>query len=113
MRPATPPAGISAISRSRQTHNSASDHALRMAARRKIGRSAAPTRFLLLSRNANAGRAASFAIPLLAGSPARRNPVQALDRNRDSGDRAADRHGAAEPVDPRLSFLRRPRRYVS
>ncbi len=42
-------------------------------------------------RTADAGRTSSFAISLLARPPARRDPVQALDRNRDPGDRAVDR----------------------
>ena len=64
-----------------------------------------------VSRTADARRPSSFAIPLLAGSSARRNPVQALDRNRDPGHRAADHHDPAQPRDPRLPVGRRPGRH--
>ena len=62
-------------------------------------------------RAADARRPSSFAIPLLARSSARRNPLQALDRNRDPGHRPPDHHNPPEPGDPRLSVGRRPRRY--
>ena len=69
------------------------------------------SRLLLSTRAADARRTSSFEIPLLAGSSARRNSIQALDRDRDPGDRASDRHHRAQPSDPRISLARQSRRY--
>ena len=67
--------------------------------------------FFLPLRAADARRTSSFEIPLLAGSPARRNSIQALDGDRDPGDRSPDRHHRSQPIDPRISLPRQSRRY--
>ena len=82
-----------------------------MAAFPEISRRPHRPEFLLRSRTADARRPPSFAIPLLAGSSARRNPVQAVDRNRDPGHRPLDHHDPPEPRDPGLPVGRWPRRY--
>ena len=56
-------------------------------------------------------RPSSFAIPLLAGPSARRNPVQALDRNGHPGDRPPDRRARCSAGHSRLPVARQPCRH--
>ena len=102
MRQARPRAGISATSRNRQPEAAGPPAAAAPAATDPLP---------LQPRSPDARHHSSFEIPLLAGPSARGNPIQTLDRDRDPGDRAADRHGSADPVDPRLPVAQQPGRH--